>query len=119
MNATDQADDWGILVNECGIFACRQGVDVWLDLWLRVAPERVTTFAITPGGGEHHVSAPTKDDAEFARDYLISKGVPKTFIKVQRLSAAKVSAEKRDARVAAFSEQVRAAFAEKFPELST
>jgi hypothetical protein len=40
---------------------------------------------------------------------MISKGVDKPNVKVQRLSVAKANAKKRDARVAAFSEQVRAA----------
>lgn len=115
MTATE-ADDWGVLVNECGIFACRNGIDVWMQLLQRTPSERITTLAMTPGGGEHHVLAPTKDDAEFMREYMISKGANKPNVKVQRLSVAKSNATKRDARVAAYSEQVLVAMDGKLTE---
>jgi hypothetical protein len=112
----EEADDWGITVNECGIFACRNGMDVWMQLWERTPPERVTTFAMTPCGGEHHVLAPSKDDAEFMRDYMISKGVNKPNVKVQRLSVAKANAAKRTAAFNERTERIRAEMASDTPE---
>lgn len=96
MTATE-ASDWGVFVNECGIFAHQGGANWWAEFYMNARPGLITELILSPAGGHHHVAAPSKDDAEFMRDHMISKGIHQSYLKVQRLSAAKAHAAKRAA----------------------
>ena len=52
MTAKPGADDWGLWVNECGIFASGIGADRWAGFTLRANDGRLTTLSMGPGGGE-------------------------------------------------------------------
>jgi hypothetical protein len=107
--SANDATDWGVFVNECGVFAGGgAGSSWWAQFFIRSHPGRITTLTLSLGGGHHHVATDTKDDAEFLRDYMISKGVPKTHARVQRLSAAKAIAARRAEALQARSARVRA-----------
>lgn len=93
----DQHDDWGVFVNECGIFANNGGAEWWANFFIWARPSLITELILGPAGGHHHVAAPSKDDAEFMREHMISKGIHKTFVKVQRLSAAQAIQARRTA----------------------
>lgn len=94
----DQPDDWGVFVDECGIFAIYgPAANWWAEFYVRARPGMITELILSPGGGHHHVAAPTKEDAEFMCEYMISKGIHRKHVKVQRLSAAKAIRAKRTA----------------------
>lgn len=97
MTATEPTD-WGVWVNEVGINAQCGGRDFWADFWLRANPKIMTTLTLSIAGGHFHVATPTEEDADFMRDYMIDKGIHKTFVKVQRLSAAQAAQRRREAR---------------------
>lgn len=91
-----EADDWGVTVNECGIFAHRGGSDWWLTYQGRQADTgRITTLTDSIAGGHHHVLCESEAHAEWLREHMISNGVHKAFLKVQRLAVAKKAADRR------------------------
>ena len=98
-----EAEDWGVWVNECGIFASRIGADRWVDFTMR-SPSRLTMLWLGPGGGEWHVMCGTKADATETRDLFLEVGFHRGHVKVARLSVcqAKVAASRAriDARIA-------------------
>lgn len=102
-----EADDWGVWVNECGIFASRIALDRWLDFQARAKPERLVALWMGPGGGEWHLMCGTKADATETRDLFAEVGFHRTHVKVARLSACreKIAARRAelDARIAAAS----------------
>jgi hypothetical protein len=95
VSATEPTD-WGVFVNECGIFAQQGGADWWAQFYID-RPGLITELILSPAGGHHHVAAPSKEDAEFMCEYMISKGIHKSYVKVQRLLAAQSYADKRKA----------------------
>ena len=94
-----EAEDWGVWVNECGIFASRIGLDRWLDFQARARPERLTMLWLGPGGGEWHVMCGSKADATEARDLFVEVGFHRGHLKVARLSACQKKVAESRARV--------------------
>lgn len=109
------AEDWGLYVNEVGIFASRIAADRWLDFTFRAREGRLTMLTTSPAGGEWHVMCGARADAAEARDLFLEVGFHKNHVKVARLSACQAKAAGRgqelDARFAA-TEDDRAAQAE-------
>jgi len=93
-----EADDWGVFVNECGIFASRIGIDRWTDFTMR-SPSRLTCLWTGPGGGEWHVMCGTKQDATGTRDLFLEVGFHRAHLKVARLSACQEKVAKSRARI--------------------
>lgn len=93
-------NDWGVWVNECGIFTHGPGADHWAMFWVRANPARITTLETSIGGGIHHVACDSKEDAEELCDAMIEMGMHSRFLKVQRLAAAKKTAEARRVKFA-------------------
>lgn len=81
------ADDWGLYVNECGIFATRIGADRWTCFLSRVAESRLTMLPASPGGGEWHVMCGTREAAAEARETFLEAGFHPGHVKAARLSA--------------------------------
>lgn len=101
MTGTAKApDDWGVWVNECGIFASRIGADRWVDFTMRCKPaSRLTCLWLGPGGGEWHVMCGTKEAATEARDLFVEVGFHTAHLKVARLSACRAKVAAAVARV--------------------
>jgi hypothetical protein len=95
-SASATATDWGLFVNECGIFASRIAADRWVDFTLRAKDGRLTMLGMTPGGGEWHVMCGAKADATDALETFLGVGFHKSHVKPARLSAclAKVAGRK-------------------------
>lgn len=93
--ARPPADDWGVFVNECGIFASRHGEAKWLYFLSRAREGRLTMLAAGPCGGEWHVMCGTKEAATEGRDIFIEQGIHRTHVKVARLSACQAKAAER------------------------
>jgi hypothetical protein len=95
--AKPTADDWGVFVNECGIFASAHGEGAWLYFLSRARDERLTMLWLGPCGGEWHVMCGTKEAAAEGREIFVEQGIHKTHVKVARLSAcrAKVAGQRR------------------------
>ena len=91
------ADDWGLFVNEIGIFASGIEKDRWLDFVIRAKPGRLTPLWLTGAGGEWHLMCGTRADAVEARDLFLEVGFHKTHVKVARLAACRAKAEARRA----------------------
>lgn len=81
------ADDWGVVVNECRVFATTQGGEWWLPFLLRFEPTgRMTCLMMSIAGGLWHVACGTREDAESLAGLMASNGVPKSAVCVKRLS---------------------------------
>ncbi len=82
------ADDWGVLVNECKVFATAAGAEWWaLFTCHRAGPGRITRLKESIAGGLAHVACDSKEDAELFAEGLVSyAGIPKSAITVARLS---------------------------------
>ncbi len=82
---------WGVRVNEVGIFANGPGAGWWAEA---IAPWEVSGRAVClglcPQGGVWFLPAGGKDDAQWARDHIVSHGMPAKFVKV--VKASKVAA---------------------------
>ena len=92
------ANDWGVFVNECGIFASTHGQDKWIYFLSRAKDDRLTMLDMGPGGGEWHVMCGTKQAAAEGREIFIEQGIHKTHVKVARLSACQAKAAERRTR---------------------
>ena len=99
--ATPPADDWGVFVNECGIFASTHGEAAWLYFLTRAQESRLAMLATGPCGGEWHVMCGTKEAAAEARDIFIEQGIHGKHVKVARLSACQAKAAERVRRYGA------------------
>lgn len=99
MIATAAATDWGVFVNECGIFASGIAKDRWIDFTLRVKEERLTMLRVWPGGGEWHVMCGARGAAVEARDLFLEVGFHRNHIRVARLSACRAKVEKNHAEI--------------------
>jgi hypothetical protein len=94
------AAEWGLFVNECGIFASGIARDRWLDFTtLRAKDDRLTMLWLGPAGGEWHVMCGTREAAVEARDLFLEVGFHKGHVKVARLSACMVKVAERRRRV--------------------
>lgn len=106
----ETADDWGLLVNECGIFASTIAEGRWLHFLAVAKDERLTMLWTGPGGGEWHVMCGAKEAAAEAREIFLDVGFHAGHVKVARLSACQANTEKRraeiDARIAAIASGV-------------
>lgn len=89
------AEDWGLHVNETGIFASGIARDRWLDFILRCAPERLTMLGLWPGGGEWHVMCGTRADAAEALETFLGVGFHESHVKVRRLSACRQAVQRK------------------------
>lgn len=107
------ADDWGLHVNEIGIFATRIAEGKWLDFLARARDERVTMLDLTPTGSEWHVMCGTRDAAREAHEIFLEAGFHKRHIRVARLSACQAKAAERRQRVAAVFATTEAERAER------
>jgi hypothetical protein len=85
-SASATADDWGLFVNECGIFASGIAKDRWLHFLAVAKGDRLTMLRVWPGGGEWHVMCGTKADAAEALETFLGVGFHKAHVKVARLS---------------------------------
>ncbi len=84
---------WGVRVNEVGIFATGLGAAWWaqaLAPW--EASGRAMCLGLCPGGGVWFLPADGKDEAAWARDHIVSHGVPRKFVTVT--TAARAEAER-------------------------
>jgi hypothetical protein len=101
----EAANDWGVHVNECGIFATRIGADRWIDFLSRAKGDRLTMLWTGPGGGEWHVMCGAKEAAADALETFLGVGFHQKHVKVARLSACTAKVDRRraevDARIAA------------------
>jgi hypothetical protein len=97
--SAQSADDWGVWVNEVGIFASGIAADRWLGFTFRVKEDRLTMLALTPAGGTWHVMCGTRADAAEARDLFLEVGFHKAHVKVARLPACQAKAAERMRRV--------------------
>jgi hypothetical protein len=99
MPAVAEADDWGALVNEAGIFASGIGADRWVTFIIRCAPERLTMLWLGPGGGTWHVMSGTREAASETRNLFLEVGFHKSHVKVARLSACREKVAEGRARI--------------------
>jgi hypothetical protein len=93
------AGDWGVWVNEVGIFASGIAADRWLDFWVRAKDERMTMLGCCPAGAEWHVMCGTRADAVEARDLFVEVGFHKGHVKVARLSACQAKVKAAQERI--------------------
>lgn len=91
-------DDWGVFVNECGIFASGIAAGRWADFTMR-SPSRLSCLWMGPGGGEWHVMCGTRDAAAEARDLFVEVGFHRAHVKVARLSACQKKITESRARI--------------------
>jgi len=95
------ANDWGLWVNECGIFASRIAADRWTDFLLRAKEGRLAMLWSGPGGGEWHVMCGSREEAREVREVFTEAGFRKNHVKVARLSACKAKVAEQVQRVQA------------------
>jgi hypothetical protein len=98
VSATATAD-WGVWVNEVGIFASRIGADRWVDFTLRAKADRLTMLWLGPGGGEWHVMCGTKADAVDAHETFLGVGFHKSHVRVAQLSACQAKVKAAQERI--------------------
>lgn len=106
------ADDWGLWVNETGIFASGIAEGKWLDFLGRDRAGRATLLWAAPGGGEWHVMCGTREAADEARELFLDVGFHGNHVKVARLAACQAKTAARKSRadaICAVSEAARAA----------
>jgi hypothetical protein len=89
------AADWGLFVDELGIFTTGIAAGKWTDFLFRPkTEERLTMLAMTPAGGHYHVMCGTKADAAEAREIFIDVGFHAKHVKVARLAACQAKARR-------------------------
>ncbi len=85
--------DWGVRVNEAGIFATRLGMDWWVQA---IAPweasGRAVRLGACPGRCVWFLPFGAKADAAWAREHIVSHGIPGKFATL--VTAAKAGAER-------------------------
>lgn len=85
-----EATDWGVLVNECKVFATQRGGEWWLPFLLRFeGTGRMTCLEMSIAGGRWHVACDTREDAQSLKDLMTSSGVPASAVTVKRLALCK------------------------------
>ncbi|HMH90005.1 MAG TPA: hypothetical protein VK586_02855 [Streptosporangiaceae bacterium] len=93
------ATDWGVWVNECGIFASTIGEGKWMYFLARARESRLTMLWAGPGGGEWHVMCGTREAAAEGREIFIEQGILKGHVEVARLSACVAKVTERRLRI--------------------
>jgi hypothetical protein len=94
-------EQWGVLVNECGVNAASRASAWWALFWHRFSPTgRITSLAESIAGGWQFVAYDDRDDANLGRDCMIEQGIAPTHVKVMTLAAARKSVEHKQARIA-------------------
>lgn len=88
------ATEWGVRVNEVGIFANRHGVDWWLVQIARWG-DRALSLGQCLAGGIWFLPGGERDDAEFMRDHMISHGIHRNCLKVTTRAKAEAELESR------------------------
>ena len=77
-------------VNECGVYASRNGWDWWMEnILLRPISDRIDWLSIGPSGGIAQIPCEDKDEAEFVHGYMLAHGIHPKHAKVKRLAARK------------------------------
>jgi len=107
--AAAPAADWGLYVNEVGIFATGIAEGRWLDFTFRAKEERLVMLGMCPAGGEWHVMCGTKADAAEAHALFLEVGFHKGHIRVARLSACQAKAAAAKERLDAMTGAATAA----------
>lgn len=83
-------EKWGVLVNQTAAFATHGGGAWWAQLWVNHSTrDNWTEFEGGAMGGWSHVAFPSRDDAESAREHMISNGLPGSQLKVCTLASAR------------------------------
>jgi hypothetical protein len=96
---TAAAQQWGVRVNETGIFATGQGSEWWVTAlapW--EASGRAVCLGLCPQGGAWFLPAADKDEAAWMRGHIISHGVPARFVTVTTAARAQAERARRGAR---------------------
>jgi hypothetical protein len=92
---------WGVLVNECGVNSIPHAYAWWSMFWYRFSVTgRITSLLETVAGGWQFVAYDDRDDADLGRDGMIEQGIAATHAKVTTLAAARKFVERRQARLA-------------------
>lgn len=85
---------WGVLVNECGVNATSRASAWWAMFWHRFSTTgRITSLAESIAGGWQFVAYDDRDDADLGRDCMIEQGIAPTHVKVMTLAAAQKSVQ--------------------------
>lgn len=97
---TTDSSQWGVFVNEVGIFANRGGSDWWVMFCARYQhTDRITTLELLPvAGGQFFVAYDSKKDAELGRESMAGQGVHPSHLKVTTLAAARKAIRTRHAK---------------------
>lgn len=92
-------EQWGVLVNETGIFATRGGADWWVPFWANHSTSsNWTELGASAMGGTWHIGFPSRGDADFAWEYMISQGIHASHLKVVTLADARKSVDHKQNR---------------------
>lgn len=88
------ANDWGVVVNECRVFATAKGGEWWLPFLLRFeGTPRMTCLTMSIAGGLWHVACDNREDAQSLAALMTENGVPKSAVTVKRLAQCKQAAD--------------------------
>lgn len=95
--STKAPEQWGVFVNEVGIFANRGGSDWWVLFCARFQhTDRITTLELLPvAGGQFFVAYDDKGDAELGRASMVEQGIHASYLKVTTLAAARKTVRTR------------------------
>ncbi|WP_280389269.1 hypothetical protein [Nocardia wallacei] len=91
-------DTWGVYVDECSLNAVGRAADLWAETWMRMdrLGRTIQLDHLVPPGGIWIVAfGDTEDDCEFARDYMIGKGIHPKCLAVMTLGKARASVQRR------------------------
>lgn len=95
-------EQWGVLVNECGVNATSKAADWWAMFWHRFSTAgRITSLAESIAGGWQFVAYDDRDDADLGRDTMIEQGIAPTHVKVTTLAAARKSIRRKQEQIGA------------------
>lgn len=91
-------EQWGVLVNETGIFASGGGCDWWMQLWANFSTRsHWTELGASAMGGTWHIGFPSREDADFAREHMIGNGIHASHLKVVTLASARKTIGRKQA----------------------
>lgn len=90
-------EQWGVTVDECGLFSIGgSGADWWALFLIRMAPVgRIVELDLSMAGGLFHVAYDGKEDAVSGREFMIGRGIHPKCVKVSALAAARKSVRRR------------------------
>lgn len=100
---TGTAGQWGIVLNETGLFSSGGGAAGASDWWIRQryrfeSSNRLRVLAQGFLGDTVEIGPLDKEDAEFARDHMIKHGIHKGLLKLRRWKADPVPPRSRRSR---------------------